>query len=230
MGEVMSEQVGVCCLCRTGGVPLIEVADAWVCETCESRIPWECKTARYSKGVGFENKFAEKYILKKMRAQQLKSVCTFLQLNEKLAEGFSETDFIPESGLAIDGNNGLLYFDVKRAKLNEHLKAALLYGNEPVLVFRVEWIERFWLDYAYYKTPKRDGSALYYPQYAQIVLSFKNECLSNKSVRLDIEQPALVELMLRKHYENAARPTLEALERLTGLERGPESKTYYEGG
>jgi len=71
---------------------------------------------------------------------------------------------------------------------------------------------------------------LYYPQYAQIVLSFCHPCLVNKSIRLDIDQPALVELMLRKHYENAARTTLEALERLTGLERGAETKTYYEGG
>ena len=230
MGEGMSEQTGVCCLCRATKTAFAEVADAWVCETCESRIPWECKTARFGKGVGLENKYSEKYILKKMRARQLKAVDSFMQMNGQLAMRFTETDFVPESGMVLDENNGLLYFDVRRAKLSEALREALLWSSEPIVVIRAEWIAGFWLDYAYFKTLKRDGSALYYPQYAQIVLSFRHDCLSNKSVRLDIDQPALVELMLRKHYENAARATLEALERFTGLTRGPESKTYYEGG
>ena len=230
MGEGMSDLVGVCCLCHATGVPLIEIADAWVCENCETLIPWESKTARFTKGIGFEDKFAEKYVLKKMRSQQLKAMHSFMQMNEQLAMRFSETGFIPESGMVLDEMNGLLYFDVRRAKMSEALREALLWSNEPMVILRPEWIAGFRLDYAYFKTLKRDGSAMYYPQYAQIVLTFHHECLSNKSVRLDIEQPALVELMLRKHYENAARTTLETLERLTGLTRGAESKTYYEGG
>lgn len=226
----MSNWTGGCCLCHANGGALSELADAWICDACENLIPWECKTARFCKGVGFENKYAEKYIIKKMRAQQVKEIDAFMQMNHQLTSKFQETGIVYESGMVFDENSKCFYFDIRKAKLSDSLKEALLWSNEPRVIFRAEWISGFRLDYAYYKTLKRDGSALYYPQYAQIVLSFRHPCLVNKSIRLDIDQPALVELMLRKHYENAARTTLEALERLTGLERGAETKTYYEGG
>ncbi len=228
LGEGMAEREGICCICHKAGPDLEEALDALICNACVNRIPWECKTARFAKGIGFETRFSEKYILPKLKAEQLKDAIAFMVSNKLLAEQFAENDYIQESGMVIDTSEKLFYFDIQRARMSPALRDALLCTNEPRVIFRAEWIEAFRLDYAYYKIKRRDGSMLYAPQYAQIVLQFKSPVLQNKSVRLDIEQPVLVELMLRRHYEAAAKSTLAALEALTGLKAGAETKTYYE--
>lgn len=228
MGDGMSNREGICCICHAGKEQLLWVKDAALCEECAGQIPWECKTARFSKGVGMDNKYAEKYILPRMSAAQLKAVGDFMMDNRTLTEAFHATHFIPESGMVVDVERKLFYFDVENARLSSSLKAALLSAEGPRVIMRAEWVEGFALDYAYYKTPHRDGSALYYPKYAQIVLRFRHPVLRNKSIRLDIERPALVEMMLRRYYREVAQTTLEMLQCLTGLQAGEESKTYYD--
>ncbi len=217
-----------CCICRAAGCGMKRVLDAWICDSCEERIPWECKTARFMKGIGMEHKFAEKYLLPKLTVSQLKEIDVFMQENRLLAELFRETHYIPESGMVADAQRNLFYFDIERARLAPALKAVLRSVEGPRVILCAEWISAFFTDYAYYKTQKEDGSAFYYPQYAQIVLQFRHPLLQNKSVRLDIEGPALVELMLRKHYAEAAKNTLALLEGLTGMAAGAETRTYYE--
>ena len=224
----MSDSTERCCVCRAAGNGMHKVADAWICDSCEEQIPWECKTARYVKGIGMEHKFAEKYILPKMTALQLKEIDAFMQENRLLAEQFHETHYVPESGMVADAERNLFYFDVARARLAPALQAALQSVEGPRVILHAEWISAFFTDYAYYKMQKEDGSAPYYPQYAQIVLQFRHPLLQNKSIRLDIEEPALVELMLRKHYAQAAKNTLALLERLTGKAAGAETRTYYD--
>ena len=104
----MSNWTGGCCLCHANGGALSELADAWICDACENLIPWECKTARFCKGVGFENKYAEKYIINKMRAQQVKEIDAFMQMNHQLASKFQETGIVYESGMVFDENSTIL--------------------------------------------------------------------------------------------------------------------------
>ncbi len=224
----MSDSAERCCVCRAAGGGMQKVADAWICDSCEEQIPWECKTARYVKGIGMEHKFAEKYILPKMTALQLKEIDAFMQDNRLLAETFRETHYVSGSGMVADAEKKLFYFDVTRARLAPALKAALQSAEGPRVIVRAEWIAAYFTDYAYYKMQKEDGSAPYYPQYAQIVLQFRHPLLQNKSIRLDIDKPALVEVMLRKHYAEAAKNTLVLLECLTGMASGAETRTYYD--
>lgn len=228
MGYDEMEYGGSCSICRQESRDAKLLADGKICPECSRNIPWECKTMRYPKGVGLTDRFAEKYILHKMTVREVKECIGFVGQNAVYANLFQETGCLPDSGMVYDFEHKLFYFDMNRAALRPELKEALLAGEGPRIVFKAEWVESFRLDYGYYKMPGADGSMLYHPQYAQVVILFRHQGLKNKSVRLDVDKPCPAELLLRKHYSAAAEETLRTLECLTELMRGGETKTYYE--
>lgn len=224
----MDKNMGCCSLCMNKQDSLFCLQDGYICRKCFDTIPWECKTVRVSKGIGMANKYAEKFILPKMNLNQIRNVQTFAEENEFLKQEFSETLFLPESGMVVDGHRKLFYFDIARATLTPALKEALLQTDTPRIVFRAEWVCAYWLDFAYYKIPEFDGALKYHPLYAQIVLQFEHPVLRNKSVRLEVNRPVRAELMMKRFYNEVAEETLRCIENLTGFARLEEGKTYYD--
>lgn len=228
MGVGMAEKTGICSLCMEEKDALLRLQDGYLCESCFRTVPWECKTIRVSKGIGMVNKYAERLFLSKMCVEQITKTQDFMRENALLRREFRETCCVPECGMVIDAEKKLFFFELDRATLSPALKEALLPTDIPQVVFRAEWVSAYWLDFAYYKTLEFDGAFKYHPQYAQIVLQFEHSVLCNKSIRLEVNKPMRVELMMKRFYNEVAEQTLKQLEMLTGLTRSEDGKTYYD--
>lgn len=216
-----------CSIC--GGITRnsLKLRDGYLCEQCETSLPWEIKTMRFSKGIGMDNKYAEKLIISKLEVGHIKEAIAFCQGNKALWREFEESHFIPECGMAVDYSKGLFYFDVSRGNYSEPLKNVLLNMEGEPVMFHSSMIESYFLDYAYFRETDVTGNLVYSPMYAQIVLTFRHPVLKNKSIRLDAMQNFRAELLMRNFYREYASYTLEMLQALTGFAPGPEGKTYY---